>query len=218
MRMPWALLVLIAPAYAFGLDTSDTRGLAIGVERIPEPLVVDGMTVHVSTARGPDVPALAERLEKRWRSGDSDLQRSQYGDWHVLSRWKGTRSEVLQWRIAGADSELHMSTLDASRRPVLVAGPPAILPAGCKWGRTIEGRVSGGRYSQHSALCQGMRAMVGDRLSAMLAKQGWSMRVVGPHAWDVLRRGATGRVFVAEGGSVNVSAVVWISNVMDSVQ
>lgn len=208
-------LVMLAQA-SFAMDARDARGLSVAVERIAEPLIIDGLTMHVERAQGPEVGELARRIEERWRRDRSRVLPSLHGEWQIRSRWDGLRSEVIQWRGEGDRAELLFSWFDASRRPERPAAAPVTLPSHCAWTRVVEGRSMAERYVQLTARCRiGAEGLV-SRIEPMLARHDWVVRHKGSLAWDVARSRETARATVVAGASPDESALVWITTMPGS--
>jgi hypothetical protein len=205
------LLLLALPPAAASIEARDSRGLAVVVESIAEPMSVNGLPVHVARAHGPEVPILAQRIAERWRTEQSIAQQIRHREWHILGRWNGTRSEVLQWRGEGVGAELLLSWFDTTHRPRAPTVPPLELPFQCTWTRTVEGEAQGRRYSQHLARCGAAPDRVTSMLQAALARQDWSVLHHRGHEWDVARQRHGARVAVVPGDTPAESAVIWIS-------
>jgi hypothetical protein len=209
MLLPLWLFVL--PPVAACIEARDSRGLAVVVESIAEPVAVNGLPVHVTRAHGPEVATLAQRIADRWRSERSMAQQIQHQGWHVLSRWNGVRSEVLQWRNEGAEAELLFSWLDATQKPRVMAAPPLALPFHCAWSRTVEGESRRGRFSQHLAHCRAAPNRLAPEIAAALARKNWIVVHRRGQEWDVVRERQQARVVVVAGVSPEESALIWTS-------
>lgn len=209
-----AVLVLLAPA-APAVESRDARGLRVALERIAEPLVVDGIVMHVQRAQGPDIPRLAGRIEQRWRAEGSQMQRSGQGGWQVLGRWVRLRSEVIQWRGTGDAAELVFSWFDAARRPASRTAAPLMLPPSCEWVRSVEGQTQASRYLQMTARCRAAPAELLARLEATLVRSDWAVLHKGQLGWDVARRNESARITVVPAATADESALVWVGTTAD---
>lgn len=215
LTLALALALVMVAQSASAIDARDARGLSVAVGRVAEPLVVDGLVMHVERAQGPQVGELARRIEDRWRQERNLVIESRHGDWHIRSRWVGVRSEVIQWRGEGDQAELLLSWFDASRKPGAAAAEPVSLPPGCVWGRRVEGRSHRERYMQLTARCRSGAAGVASRLDPLLARHDWTVVHKGALTWDVMRQRETARVTLVAGASPGDSALVWITTVPD---
>jgi hypothetical protein len=210
------LLTLVTPGQvASAIEARDARGLSVAIERIAEPLIIDGLAMHVERAQGAQVSELARRIEERWRQDRAVVLQSQHGDWHIRSRWAGLRTEVIQWRGQGDGAELLFSWFDASRRPEARARDPLKLPSQCAWTRQVEGRLSTGRYVQQIARCRmGVERLL-SRLEPLLMQHEWTVLHKGGLAWEVMRLRETARTTVVAGASPDESGLVWITTMQD---
>jgi hypothetical protein len=190
------------------LDTTLVAGLAVNIERIREPIVVDGVLMTVQRVTGAGVPELARRIEATWHRQGSRIQTRQQESWTVLSRIQGRSSEVLQWRSDTRDAELLLSSLDLQEpiRPLPLTG--LTLPASCTWGRSIAGNTSNHSYIQRSARCPHSRQTLSLQLSQALSRQGWNIRSATDSALVVERAGSEGFIglSIQEGGRAT-----WVS-------
>lgn len=210
--LPMALVLLAQ--WASAMDRSDARGLSVTFEPIAEPMIVDGIAMHVERAHGPQVSELARRIEARWRQERSHVLHGAHGDWHMRSRWAGLRSEVMQWRGEGDRAELLLSWFDASRRPVAApAAGPIALPSQCAWARRVEGRSLAGRYEQLTARCRISVAGLAARLDPLLERHAWTVLHKGDLGWDMTRAREAARAIVVAGDTGGESALVWITTV-----
>jgi len=200
-----ALLSNALPSSAF--ERADLSGLRVHVETIGDPLHVDGVPMRIQRADGPDVPTLARRIEQRWRRDGGEVRILQQTRWQAISRWKDGTSELIQWRETGPVSELLHSTLDIAEFAE-AARPPFALPAGCAWGRTIEGQSGHHAFEQHSAFCNHRLASVIPRVEAGLDGQGWTLRRLANSTLDVQRAEVRGTLSISPSGTG--CALVWI--------
>jgi hypothetical protein len=206
--------VLLLAATASGiaaspaLDTTLLAGLAVTIERIREPMAVDGVLMTVQRATGAGVPELARRIEATWHRQGSRIETRQQESWIVLSRIHGRNSEVLQWRSDTRDAELLLSSLGLQEpvRPLPVTG--LTLPATCTWGRTVAGNTSNHSYMQRSARCPHSRRKLSLQLRQALSTQGWNIRATTDSGLVVERAGSEGFISLSiqEGG-----AATWVS-------
>lgn len=215
MRLLLAVTLVTLGEVASAIDARDARGLSVVVERIAEPLVIDGLAMHVERAQGAQVSELARRIEERWRHDRTVVLPSQHGDWYIRSRWAGLRIEVIQWRGQGDGAELLFSWFDASLRPDVPARDPLRLPSQCAWTRRVEGRLSAGRYVQQIARCRiGVEGLV-SRLEPLLMQHEWTVLHKSGLAWEVMRLRETARTTVVAGASPDESALFWITTMPD---
>jgi hypothetical protein len=204
-----ALVMLVQPVSA--IDARDARGLAVAIEPIAEPLIIDGLVMHVVRAQGAQVSELARRIEERWRQDQGVVLPSQHGEWRIRSRWAGLRTEVIQWRGEGAAAELLFSWFDASRRPEAPARDPMRLPSLCQWTRRVEGQPSPGRFVQQIARCRiGVEGLL-SRLEPLLSRHEWRVLHRSGASWELMRLRETARATVVAGASPEESALVWIT-------
>lgn len=173
IRLPaFAAIALTAPVcWGFGADM--TAGLNVAVDRIPEPIEVDGVAMTALRVTGRDVSLLALRLEASWRAQGSQVKVIQHGGWTLLSRLSGPRSEVIQWRMSSGTSELLWSSADITRSASPVPDAGISLPTGCVWNRSISGRDRQRQYLQRSARCTQSRHVLSQQLQSSLPKTGW---------------------------------------------
>jgi hypothetical protein len=203
-------LLLFAPAAA-AIEARDAHGLSVSLERIPEPVVVDGVTLRIQRAQGRDVPSLARRIEHRWRADGSQIRRSRAQGWEILSRWRDSHSEVIQWRGSGHVAQLLHSELDIRRHAGGEVRPPFLLPQSCAWGRVVQGRIRERQYLQRSAHCRSPVARLLPLLRASLSSQGWMLQVLSDRVLEVSRDGVHGSLLLAPGRIPAECALVWIS-------
>lgn len=203
------LLLLIAPGVN-AIEARDVGGLDVAVERIGEPVIVDGVAMRIQRAQGVDVNQLAMRIEQRWQREGGALRHLEQQDWQMLGRWQEGRSDLIQWRGEGSNAELLYSRLDTLQKPLRQSAPPFSLPSGCAWGRSIEEDYSGRRYLQRSAVCRGNTAQLQPAMRAALSAQGWMFRSETAAAMEVVRESVHGTLLFAPGPDRHHSAVVWI--------
>lgn len=174
------LLIIAASAFAIpvsqGFEAQLAAGLTVTIDRIPEPVAVDGIPMTVHRVTGAGVPELARRIEAQWRSQGSEVKALQQGSWTLRSRMLGAKSEVVQWRNGPEAPELLWSSLDATGplQPKPDAG--LALPAGCVWGRSVSGSSGPRRYLQRSARCTLSVHELSLQLQHSLPSQGWRLR------------------------------------------
>jgi hypothetical protein len=166
-------MLLMPVAHAF--DAAMTAGLAISIEKIPEPFIVDGLAFTAQRAAGKDVPELARRMAARWRAEGSAVKTVQQGEWSMHTRLQGAYSEVLQWRGRASTYELLLSSVNVRRVATAAPDPGLLLPAGCAWMRSVSGG-SDHRYLQRSARCNRAASELAAALRSMASQQGWRIR------------------------------------------
>lgn len=165
-------VAVVTPAgWCFGIDM--TAGLNITVDRIPEPVEVDGVAMTVQRATGTDVMRLARRLEASWRVQGSEIRTLQQGEWTLLSRLSGSRSEVIQWRASAATRELLWSSINVAATASSIPDAGISLPTGCTWGRSVSGSGRQQRYLQRSARCTQSGSVLSRQLRRSLPHLGW---------------------------------------------
>jgi hypothetical protein len=170
--MTFVGLALMTPAgWCFGIDM--TAGLNITVDRIPEPVEVDGIAMTVQRATGTDILKLARRLEASWRAQGSEVRALQQRDWTLVSRLSGSRSEVIQWRVSPATPELLWSSFDMAATARSIPDAGISLPTGCAWGRSVSGSGRQQRYLQRSARCTQSGSVLSRQLCRSLPHLGW---------------------------------------------
>jgi hypothetical protein len=207
-----SLLLLAATASAIAappaLDTTLVAGLAVTIERIPEPIAVDGVLMSVQRVTGAGVPELARRIETAWHRQGSRVEARQQESWIVRSRIHGSRSEVLQWRADARDAELLLSSV-ALQEPIRrLPATGLTLPASCNWGRSITGSTSTHSFVQRSARCPHSRQTLSLQLREVLSRQGWNIRTATDSGLVVERAGLEGFIglSIQEAG-----AATWVS-------
>ncbi|MET0282279.1 MAG: hypothetical protein ABW278_14310 [Steroidobacteraceae bacterium] len=210
--MKWALpaLLLAKLAAAAGLQASDARGLQLDWDRSPQSMEVDGLPINVQRAAGPGVAKLVERIARRWRDSGSQTRQLADGGWQLLARWDGTNSEVMQWRGAGAQSELLLSSFNARIGPARALPAPAQLPANCLWGRQISG-MAAHRYLQRTARCRGSVAQLLPQLRSSLTAARWQITAGSASVLHVARGAVAATLVLMNGTTPSEAWLVWIS-------
>lgn len=212
MKTLASLAALWLAPHVAALEPRDGYGLDVRIEAIAEPIEVDGLSLLIQRATGPDVDKLARRVSDSWRAAGSSVQQLSDGGWQMVSRWQGKHTELLQWRGAGPAAELLYSRLDAYR----VTAPPRFaelpLPARCAWGRQIAGRAGSNRYQQRTALCRGTTAAVVPELQALLAGDGWQWRLAAAGVMEVSRGPVQGLVVLGTGPGKAQCWLTWVGH------
>lgn len=198
-------LFLALTSGAKAIETHDTRGLDVQVEAMPKPVSVDGVTMQVRLARGSDVPALARRIEQRWRLEGSAPRRMEAGGWQMLGRWEQGRNELIQWRGTGGAAQLIFSLLDTLQQSSPPGRSPFPLPPGCAWVRVIEDS----EYSQRSAYCRLASERLRQAMRALLASQGWIFRHDTAASFGISRGTLSGSILLTPAPQPHHSALVW---------
>lgn len=216
MKAILALLTLIAGIECAALEARDAQGLDVTIERLSEPVVVDGVVLQVQSATGPQVPALAARIEARWRQEGGLFREHARDGWNFIARFEEGRNEVIQWRGQGDSAQLLYSLLDAMQRPQRPSPPPFRLPSRCRWIRVIEGRAGQGTYQQHSAHCRAEPATVLEAISRQLRSGDWIVHPGTPRVLRVSGRGLEAEVIVVPGSTRAESGVVWVASHPDA--
>jgi hypothetical protein len=209
-----SVLVLVAAvsvnAVDAGIDARLTAGLVVSIDRIPEPVSVDGVQMSVQRATGVGVPELARRIEAAWHRQGSQIQLHQQGDWMVRSRILGPRSEVMQWRVDAAGAELLVSILDVLAPVRAVPSAGLTLPAGCVWGRSVFGHSGSKSYIQRSARCPHSMKLLSRQLGSSLAAQGWKVLIVTDSGLRVGRPGAEGFISLSSRQADQSTWLTWL--------
>jgi hypothetical protein len=209
-----SLLLIIASApvgaLSASMDASLAAGLAVTIDRIPEPVAVDGVWMTVQRVTGSGVPELARRIEARWRSQGSQVKEQQQGRWKVRSRLQGVMSEVMQWHSDTGGSELLVSVLDvqAPVRPLPSMG--LTLPAGCIWGRSISGISGTQSFLQRTARCPHSIQPLSLQLRHSLPTQGWRVRWATDSGLQVERAGGEGFISLSTQAGDRATWVTWL--------
>lgn len=211
MKALFAFICAALAMQALALEARDARGLEVVIERIAEPVHVDGLAMRIQAASGPDVPRLAARIAQRWRAEGSVLQHHTHSPWRLVSRLVDGRSEVIQWQTGETSARLLHSVVNAMQAPARPTPGPFVLPPRCAWGRVVEGIAGATAYVQHTARCQVSPASLHATLRQRLAAQGWTVQGGSGPPFQVARRGVEAQLIVAAGTTREETAVVWIS-------
>ncbi len=208
-----AMLMLVGPA-ARAFEAHLAAGLAVSIDRIAEPVSVDGVSMQLQRLTGVDVPVLARRVEALWRSQGSQIRSLQQGAWTLRSRMLGTKVEVLQWRSSAGAPEMLWSLLETGAlQPV--PQTDLVLPAHCKWGRSVSGQAGQRHYLQRSARCALPIGELSAQLRHMLPLQGWKVRSASDGGLLLDRQGDEGMIFLSEPADDLTTWLVWL-HVRDS--
>lgn len=211
LALPLLLLLILVPAQgADAIEARDATGLELAVERISEPVTVDGVQLRIQRAQGRDVPQLASRIGQRWQVEGGTQRRLHQQGWQMLARWQDGRSDLIQWRGEGSDALLLYSRLDTLQQPQRRSAPPFSLPSGCAWGRVVEGESMGRQYLQRSAVCRASSAAVQPAVRAVLQAQGWILRGETAATMELAQRDVQGTLVFARGRNLHETALVWI--------
>jgi hypothetical protein len=211
LALPLLLLLILVPAQgADAIEARDATGLDVAVERISEPVTVDGVQLRIQRAQGRDVPQLVSRIGQRWQVEGGTQRRLHQQGWQMLARWQDGRSDLIQWRGEGSDALLLYSRLDTLQQPQRRSAPPFSLPSGCAWGRVVEGESMGRQYLQRSAVCRASSAAVQPALRAVLQAQGWTLRGETAATMELAQRDVQGTLVFARGRNLHETALVWI--------
>ncbi len=212
MRPLLAVLLMTAALESGAIEARDARQLDVTIERLTEPVIVDGVSLQIHSAVGPDVSRLADRIRTRWRQEGSPLRQHMQDGWHLLARFDNGHNEVIQWRGEGSSAQLLHSVLDAAQTPVRPSAAPFRLPSSCAWVRVIEGQAGRGSYQQRSARCRAGPASVLDAIRRELRARGWTVREGEGQSLQVSAKGLDGQVTVAAGDARGESGVVWVGH------
>jgi hypothetical protein len=195
---------------AIAIEARDARGLQVTIERIGEPVIVNGVELRIQRAQGIDIAQLASRIEQRWRTEGGELRHLHLQGWQMLGRWQDGRSDLIQWRGEGSDALLLYSRLDTLQQPQRRSAPPFSLPSGCAWGRVVEGESMGRQYLQRSAVCRASSAAAQPAVRAVLQAQGWTLRGETAATMELAQRDVQGTLVFARGRNLHETALVWI--------
>lgn len=211
MKLLCAFMCAAFALPSVALEARDVRGLDVVLEPIPEPVLVDGLGMHIRVASGADVPRLAARIEQRWRTDGSVLRHHTQGPWKLVSRLVDGRSEVIQWHAGATSARLLHSVVDVMQAPARPTSGPFMLPPRCAWGRVVEGVAGPHAYVQQTARCQGSPASLQAALPLRLGAQGWKVKGGSGPTLQVARAGVEAQLIVAAGTMPDESALVWLS-------
>lgn len=208
--MTAALVLLAASAMAgVGLDARLAAGLPVSIQRVDEPVAVDGTVITLQQATGQGAPELARRLEAQWRRQGSRIEQQRLDGWQVRSRILHGRSEVLQWREPPHAPLLLWSSLEL-RASIAVPRPDLILPAGCVWGRSIFGKSDISPYLQRSARCPHSIPRLVSILRKTLPSQGWLLTHAAEASLAVERQRAVGLVSLTTQDGDEATWLTWL--------
>lgn len=202
------MLVLLQPAFA--LEARDLRGLQVELLPLDEPVQVQGVSLQLRVASGPDVQRLAARIEQRWRAQGSVVQRHDTHAWQVVARLDRGRNEVIQWRGTGAAAQLLHSSVDVTRPPAPPVPAAITLPARCAWLRVINGGAGHSTFEQRTASCALRAERVIAAAGAALRAQGWVVEAAGVDALRAVRAGAEGLLRVSPDQQGEGSTLAWL--------
>ena len=116
------------------------QGLEVSVEDLPAGTRVNGVAIATTRIVGRDVPALAVRLERLWATEPGSVMSrwAVVGPWRVLSRARGSLSEVLQLPDQFGAEEALLSQIDVTNRPMAAPSPAIRLPQVCEVVNTVH--------------------------------------------------------------------------------
>lgn len=205
----FCLLVMLSGC-ASAIEATDSANLDVHVENLAEPIEVDGASFRIRRATGPDTFALVERVRQRWNAEGSAPRVLQSGGWHLISRWSGDSSEVLQWRTTDGNGEAVHSRFRpiAGRRRARPA--PFTLPANCAWGRSIAGHAGDSNYFQLTGYCKGSPETGRTALLAMLREADWQVKAGDASMLKVTRDEREATLVVARGNDAAGYGLIWI--------
>jgi len=210
LRTLFLFILVFSTTAAAGFESHLTTGLDIVIDRIPEPMTVDGVQMVMHFASGRGVPELARRIESSWRSQGSVIRSMQQGSWNLRSRFQGAASEVVQWRTGPAGHELIWSSLDVAA-PVLPAADSGLaLPAGCTWGRSLSGRSREGFFLQRTARCTQPAQELSMLLQRSLPPQGWQLRSSSDSGFLIGRSGVEGVISLSGQAGDRSTWLTWL--------
>jgi hypothetical protein len=204
-----AAAVLASPV-SVAFESRLAAGLAVAIERVPEPVAVDGVPMTLQRVTGAGVPELVRRIEELWRSQGSEVRALNQGVWILRSRMQGTKSEVMQWRNGLDISELLWSSLDAAGQVQPIPEAGLTLPAGCAWGRSVAGSSGQHHYLQRTARCTHALRELSMQLQRTLPPQGWRLRTANDHALVLERQGVEGILSLAAQPGDPATWLTWL--------
>jgi hypothetical protein len=161
-----------APSIAAALPV--WQGLEVSAEDVPAGTRVNGVAIATTRFVGRDVPALAARLERLWATepGSVVARWTVVGPWRVLSRARGSLSEVLQLPDQFGAEEALLSQIDLSSRPIAAPVPAIRLPQVCEVVNTVHTNSVNEVSLQLVASCRGSaRAIAAQLRNTALAGQ-----------------------------------------------
>jgi hypothetical protein len=177
----WALT---APA----LNDSLNHGLQIHSETIPGVTYVNGIAMRIVRITGQDAGKLQERILSIWKlRADRPVTSVVEGAWQIHSRIVNGRSEVLQSRSAGSESELLWSTADLRASTFSSSAPALSLPAQCRTGNAVHGQSEGARFLQVTARCTGAAGDVLLALKRAAISSGFVVAITGANQLSARR-------------------------------
>jgi len=202
-----AVLLMLATAPAGAFESQWLFGLDVGIEKLAGKTAMNGVPLQVQRATGPDVPLLADRMRSDWRDAAGEqVLASRQADWNLFSRVHGGQSEVVQWRGAGAQSELLWSIVTLRD----VRGPPPVvsisLPQGCQWLSPIHGSVEKAHFIQTTGFCPREVAAVAAQLRRSLSREGWRLHEPSAHVLQVERGNRRAQIVLAPASQTPTSA------------
>jgi hypothetical protein len=175
---------LAAPA----LDDSLVHGLDVHSETIPGVTYVNGIAMRIARITGPDVGKLLERVLSNWRlRTDRPVASATEGAWQIHARIVNGRSEVLQRRTTGSESELLWSTADLRASAFSSPEPAVSLPLQCRKGNAVQGRSEGVRFLQLTARCSGTSGIALEAVRRAAAGAGFAVASSGTHQLSAKR-------------------------------
>ncbi|MEP7312419.1 MAG: hypothetical protein ABI859_07540 [Pseudomonadota bacterium] len=179
MKTGTRFAALLASASAAVVAGPAWQGLDVKIENLPPGTRVNGVAIAATRISGPDVTALAERLERQWASEpDSVVTHWKVtGPWRILSRTKGSLSQVLQLPDEFGAQYALLSQLDLRQRTVPPREPAVRLPQVCTVANTVQAESSREEELQLVASCRAPASTVAAQLrqsarSAGLREQG----------------------------------------------
>ncbi len=209
-RLLFMVVLMFSASMTSAFEPHLGAGLDVVIERIPEPLMVDGVQMVMHHAIGAGVPELARRIEAHWRKQGSDIRSMQQGNWTLRSRIQGAASEVVQWRAGPSGHELTWSSLDAAANVLFVADSGLTLPAGCNWGRSVSGSSGPNHFLQRSARCALAARELSLLLQRSLPSQGWQLLAVSERGMLLKRSGEEGLISLSVPAGDRSTWLTWL--------
>jgi hypothetical protein len=204
------LICLVIGSVAQSFEAHLLQGLDVRTEVVADPVRVDGVALTVRRATGTGVAELAQRITKSWQAQRSQLQPIRHGVWRLLSRLQQGRSETVQWRVAGPDSELLWSSVDLVGHVAASPNPSLALPPECRWGRRVHDSIGGHSYLQSTAQCRGNFLKATKDVVTLLRTQGWSVHQTGTDAVSAARATTRVEAYVVKGLQPGDVSFVWL--------
>jgi hypothetical protein len=215
MSVAWKLALLwLVVVPAFAKEAQLSAGLRIRWDEIAEPIFVDGLEMTIRRATGSDVPKLATRIVATWPQNPQPQQLHVQG-WAARSQLTRRGSEVVQWRVNGADVELLWSVAALVTTARALPKPMAALPLRCDWTRHVSGVVQGQEYVHATAVCDDSAVQIQTAMRSELTRVGWKVLAASREVMDLQLDRAQAKLVVLPTNSVlgkKRSGLVWLQS------